>query len=604
MFKKILTILFLMFLLFISYSFKYKADNNDIKLVDKIYLIGTNFKYEEGLILTSSTLDMNKTGTYNVYYKDDNNNNYIEKVIVTTLDDLEKGLIISNNYLDMAFNNIDIIKIEKYEDDLYFLCYNQLYYYFMKISDNKISYSKELIRKTDGSISDFSIDKNEKRIVYVGTIYSYETAFNVLVGNLDLNLTFFKRRLISGANNDYGLYVTSVNGKTYIAGNTESDDGNFSHLKKGLDAFLIMINTNNLNILSYLDLGKVNNDSVTYLTSNDNYVYLFASYNNNLYLETDITRFNLDLEIQEVRSLPTSMVVTIISSAKSNDGIYFVFSTPTTIFKQCYKYQNDILSKISEDVNKIEIINDNIITTNDNNLIINNDNHIINYELDNDINDVIVVGNKIIYQNDNHLIIDEYDFILLENAKTYISNVQNINGILKINDISNTYYDINHFGIYHLDLIYDNKLYQAVLSKDIKVELNANISNNNIYNIGLFLNFNADAYLNNEKINNNYQINLPGTYEIKFIDVNGNEIKYHIIIENINYNIEEITPAANITNINKDQINKHNIKIEQTQTINNVADKDYNKSLWYILIPSSIILLGIAFYFTIGKRLI
>lgn len=599
MLKKIFAGIFVI-VSFILITSPFKAQNTEMMLKDKIYLIGTDVEYQNDLRLVSTNVDKNRTGTYFATYTDDKYN-YIEKIIITSLDELQKGIGETKLLLDKEVEEFDIMKGISYQNAIYLLCRNHYYYFVTKISD-RIEYSDELLRCTNGSITDITIDEEKEMLVYVGT-YSNDT-LDIYVGNMNLNLKTFKKRYIVGSDMDTGRYITSFNGVSYIAGETNSNDGIFSHDKNGSDTYVISLDSGNLQIKDYYDLGERNNETVSLFKRCGDYFYLIKSYSNDLYVETSITRFDIDFNELEKNYLPTCYPITIVNETSLGDTLYLNYKTIDQEKNQCYKYENNKLLKYAEDLDFITIDLNNIFTIDNDNLILNYNDNNISYQIESDISNLMVVGSKIIYLKDHHLKCFDYDYILSLDTKIDLTPLNDKTGKIKYLDDSITFINQNHFGNYPIRLHYETLLFDVIIKKDINVKLDTSIMNENTYTTGLLLTFNGLCNINGERIDSGYIINDVGRYKIDFEDVNHNITTYYINIENMELESINMMDNPKISSTNYQNINNDNLVINQEATANKIIEKNYNSSLWYILIPSSICLLGVTLYLTIGKKVL
>ena len=146
--------------------------------------------------------------------------------------------------------------------------------------------------------------------------------------------------------------------------------------------------------------------------------------------------------------------------------------------------------------------------------------------------------------------------------------------------------------------------FDLVFRKDIRVESNVLVADENYYSEGLILTFKGKAYLNNILIESGYVIEEKGDYELKIIGYNDETLIY-------NFSIIETKTSKNIfcgrnpsfeLNL-KEQENFNNLDINNKSLINNIVPDDYDNNIWYIIIPICTLLVSVSTFMFIGRKI-
>ena len=180
----------------------------------------------------------------------------------------------------------------------------------------------------------------------------------------------------------------------------------------------------------------------------------------------------------------------------------------------------------------------------------------------------------------------------------------NNNLIEEDNYLSILNFDIDTFGVYNLVFYYKFDFFDLVYSKDIFVDSNVVVDNDNYYNTGLILTFKGKAYLNDLIIESGYIINEEGEYNLKLIGHNDETKIFNFTVVNQQNNKKLIDSYdLNFTlKIEEEDIDEH-IKINHNAVINNIVSKDYDNNIWYIIIPICTLLVSVSTFTFIGRKI-
>lgn len=154
--------------------------------------------------------------------------------------------------------------------------------------------------------------------------------------------------------------------------------------------------------------------------------------------------------------------------------------------------------------------------------------------------------------------------------------------------------DYNCFGNYEITYYFDENL-NLMMVKPVKVESICQITENNIYDLGVTINHNGIAYLNNMRIESGYVINEEGTYLLEIEGKNNAKETINFEVRNLSLKgqIKEESELIINTKIEtkelKEEVLSYNIILneESSSKINNTWDFMYT-------IPA-LITLGVGF---------
>ncbi len=516
----------------------------------------------EGYFIIDSNVDLYHPGEYVVTYSDKEGNLKTREVVVIDQEQREYFQVKSqtiDTFLDYpmkleyveSFNSQQQLLIIKYLTDENT---NNCLVYMYILNNGEITKSVQLKYNVDMTIKDVLIDND--CFLITGTIYNtlyanYDVVFYVCNSS---GLQIYSKDL-GGTSSDIGYQIEKTKEAYIILGLTDSQDGIFKDNKKTNSFFIMTLDKQNFEViavqtepceLDFEQLTFLNVEEQLYLVyqSDDYTLKLVNISDSGKYLKTKFINFLEKVKLKKVYI--ENNLIHILNETGDNFQIGTINLQDG--YHECAKYpkngqyvtshSSDHLFRIltfDEDEYQLLLINSDyqlvynkilppILDKNSNIMMI--DNQIIE-----DIDDqekikihsinfisILSLGNTEIQEND---IYDNY--LLLINGKEVYHNVS------KSKDLINK----QQFGEYEVTYYFDGDL-DLVFSKKVLVMAEAGVVDQGTYDLGVVLKLNGEGYLNNQRIEQEYQINQPGHYEL---ELKGNNNQQTLI----NFDVKRIS---------------------------------------------------------------
>ena len=619
--KKLVCLMVLVFTFFIS-TIKLNASST-VDLTPIIclqYGDVSSYLKVDGFDIISSTVNPNILGKYEVIYSN-GEYNLKRDVIITS-----EEVLCNNGYINVKkdyawYNNESLLKAYDFDGERVLL--------FDKGDSLKLMINFQYTVNLDVSdIISFDLKKYNDCYYFTATFYSEVTTYDIYICKINDKGEITNERIISGKLVDIvsGIFISD---DIYLYGNTTSNNGDFFHNAKATDSFVIKLDSGSLEILKYYDFSVDYTDSILGMFNDKNPIVVQSCQVNGVnafkyfYLnKPDDFRYIITFHNNEVIDFKyNSKQGFLLNKSKNDNGQYEV---------TLYRINNDLVYRVvdnySDDFTKpleLYVANNfvSILYKSINIVSANSDYYYLRNVYQNGfINNVM--GE---YQ-------DESSFEFIENTNTVLSgNYQYIHTVIKCDDLgskdlqypnrikhptiyynddlleynydSKLNYDINLFGKYDLDYVYDTEDFELIISKKLDVMPYVNVNSGEIYNIGYILKFNGEAHLNDVLVNSNFELLDDGDYILTLTGKDAEKIEIEFKIRNQMNDIEDITientECSKEEKITNEYENKVNMEVTKNLT---VPRKDI--SLIYILIPASILLIEAVIYLVIRRHFV
>lgn len=609
--KKIIFVL-LMLCLALIFASQVKASSDNT--LDKLYIMPNDYLALEldGYKLLDE-IDLSRVGIYELRYIDNNNKIYQRTVEVISKEVLEEGFIeLSEDSIGKEDKIIKWVTSNIYLKEIK----NN---YSLVINNNNQEEIINVMATTSGNIVSCIYDEDNEVIYGCGNVYNPLTnSIDIMVFYYLINTHLFKKKTIGSIGFDEAIKMIYYDNNLYVVGTTTSSDGIFEHEQKGVDSFLLKVNTS-LFVEKYWDLGVTSDDTIKDFSIVDNKLIILYTYVVD-YLMNEL--IEIDLNLDNINIHPSGMFRMINKTIWNKE--YLLISEYDDYNKKylikLFKYSKlnglELIHTISKNsLNSMDLSNNNnnlILTVIGDQeleiLILSRCGKLIVKKLNIDYGDKVFLNdNKLIIEGDYtyHLTIDY--FILFDygmnnykdnyhpKAYTYLNNSPSDKSNITINN--------KVFGLHKLKYVFEGEMFDVVFSKDIWVDFECSVKNKNIYMPGMSIISNGDAVLNGEKIPNNYEINDVGLYTL--IVKGMNDLRtIHFEIKNVENDYVK-DQYEEIEFKNKELISSADqMKIINSQTENKAINKEYKTSLWVLMIPLGVSAISLSLYLMIGKRFI
>ncbi len=567
--KKYLCIFIFIFIIFVLSSNKIYA-NNETELIEEPIVCeinSSNFSdYDMNNMASFAGNIKNDTlGIYDIFYTDYSGKNYRRNVLILDRNTMNKGLAYIYPY-DYIEKNAQIgLNGDILEKDM------QTYKYINELDNSLQQYCHIYFEDQNESHTMAYAGINIKKIINIDNqgyvLYEYiesETKYSKIgVMIIDKNCIMLRNFIYQTNKSESAIDLIYLNNKLYVIFNTQSNTGICTRAQSFLSAAIMEINKTSLNPEK---INFISND-------NDAYVEKVNIYNDKIYLEMMFTGSSGTYYNTINKSYNGKMIVVynnnssyVLSSIPASyDNYELVFSANG--YYLCEKalpyHQIDInyvdmenannsytlaynLNQDTKNIKYVSFDNKLIIVENDDNFIIKiakieNKNiniyqyYNVNYKCDqikiynNEIYlfsfmDNIVITKLVIYNYqfiDNYQLIDNcIDSIKYEDMKIY-KNFQEVE-IEEKSDFSNL-----NFGKYNKKNIKEKNNLKVIYNSKVEVPLKINVNNDENYDIGSILKFNAKAYLNNEAIESGFILNNIGKYQLDILSENDDKQTFY-----------------------------------------------------------------------------
>lgn len=566
---KLFTLIFFILLIISCFSVKTYAYTEIPKypIIAEKDVANFNDFDETGALSYSGSVDLNQEGQYSLYYKDYNNKNISRDVIVASAENIQKGIAYTSEFTEIYKNKRIGLdgKIVKCDNESYFSYINQestKKYALISFNDSKDEYTQEY---EDIMIKDMIVYND---CAYV--LYEYKKTNLNKIGIMILNKYCEAIRLMNYTSNKeeeaIGLYSKKNN--MYIIFNTTSNTGVIERSESTKAGVLMEINT--------VSLRKENQIKIS--NNNDSYIIDFLSTDDKLYLLCSFSGTEGDYYNTYNRSYSGRMIVEFgnyisqiasISYEYDNDNIVLsengfyiiekdaynktyldiklnnykqVSATKTFSFKKdpntktitfgIYLDKLIIVENDADIICKVSIINEVDLS------LYNLSFYSINYHIDkiiSDQNDIylytyfdnIYVSKLYIFSynkkdvTDNTNKIKYEDIDIYTNFKKEEASKENIN-----------YQDLKYGSYQQKKLAYTGNV-KIIYNVKLNVPLKINIIDNQIYDINTRIYSNAKMYLNDMPIENGYNVDKVGKYQLIIYDASSKASTFNIEIRDL-----------------------------------------------------------------------
>lgn len=595
---------------FTNNTYLFASDYDSTKEIEKpLYVVqGSDINdliEYEGYQISSNNVNIYTPGKYIIEYKKDEMT-YKKNVIVVQKEDLVKGL---DNVKLVKSYDIETLFLYDQIEDYEVLSYRENDKTYLEINGHKIT----LFDGVYGQVKSVLFHNNE---FYIGgELFSNDSLNDIFIYKLSKDYRIIYKQVLSGAFyerfSDFGF----LNDKLIVCGDTNSSDELFKSSYTGVNSFVLSIDPSNGGVLDYVDLGTPSNDEITHVTFGSNITLCRSSYQFNTQTFSII---NID-ETFNINILQTSFldIRTIYDQKIINDKIYILFG----VYDRAL---NRTISKLllidNDEIRVIDSFEDPYYTAQS--LMVENDHVSILYVKYNR-NDKEISGYLVRKFDDDGMIcqskIDSSERIhtakFVSQTKFYLKYNEKIDifeqTVIKLKDESSNIiskHDEKHYttffindttisstidnletdvyGIKKVCSVFKTSKLDLVYSIDINILLISNIKEGEVFDLNTKVYFNGVGYLNNELIENEYELTKEGNYVLK---VKGNSDTYSYISFSVKSNSsdikEKITVSPYVSNI---QISKEIIedtKLESVSTSLTSANDVEKNNIAFILIP-------------------
>ncbi len=613
MIKKILTIIMFNIILILCFTtFKTFAASSTEIIPTLVISTGSNISLEvDEHQIAYSNVNFNKAGTYLVTYQ----HLTTKKEIIRTVKVIDNQDLINNGILDIeeqtiltAFN-YKIIKTVEIPNGYATLCCDDEWFYLIIQKNNKIN-KQQIVKKEQCALVDILYDEQSN------SIYGYGHYFNQRV--IDIYLFSFSvsgrlkmTTVTGGSKQDEICAWTILDDVIVIGGKTRSSDDIFEHTPAAEDSYILIYDKYSGDFIEYINLGMEGIDYISKLVFLDDLYAVMHYYYQNVPM-TKIVKINLTTKNKEEIHLTYFSQVESIDLKTDGENIYYLCKTNDNQTKVLTEYLYQITTDLKTSIIDQNIIDENKATS----ICVDFDNIIIVYKglRNNSLKIINTDEEKIVFNNikttqiyviDNivYLKLDDYNMIRYKLEYLSFKNKNNLFALSykkqflqEDQNLSFNNYNPEIFGIYDVQSGYHFNNYLIIYHDIVEVKPNFNICDNNIYQKGIVLEFNAEGYLNGKKIENKTSINEIGIYYLELVGYNTKSKYYKIEIVDINNQIKTIS-EINILGQDYEKNDQKFIDINNNYTEDLTIKTDTSKELWYIIIPILLFISSLFGYF-------
>lgn len=612
MFKKILLIIVISSLLLISQIWLNQVTADSSSLPSLVVNTGSNVGLElAGYKINYSNVNFNQAGTYFVKYLNIATNEEVTRTVkvINNQDLITNGILEITKTKQVKTSNYEVIKTIPIPKGYASLCCDDKMFYLV-IEQNLEINSYTIISKAKCSVADIIYDEQSKLIYGYGHYFN-QRLIDIFLCSYTINGKLKMMTVTGGIKQDEISDFIIVDDVIILCGKTRSADGIFEHNLSAEDSFIAVYDKISGDFIKYYNLGLEGIDYVSKMIFlEDLYVVIHYYYQN--VAMTKIVQIDLNYQTTKEVHLKHYQLITSIDLKTDGNDIYYLCKSYDENTKKVTEY----LYQLTTDL-KLTLIDeyagDGFKATS---ICANFDHIIITYQSDYNSAIRIVDTDEQLLVFDDAVGIKSYileNHIYLKNSKDEISIYQleylafketagfyqlfYQKQLIKPNeDLSFNDYNPLIFGNYNLRLGYQINNMVIIYQDQVRVQEAFNISNNNCYQKGIILEFNAEGYLNGEKILNKTMINEVGTYYLELVG-HLNETKYYQIeVVDISYDIPNFK-TVEITKQEIEQASNELLLVSNHPTENLAIKKDVSQELWLIIIPIVLFSGGVFLYF-------
>lgn len=569
--------------------------------------IDNSFLEKDDYII-SEEINWKDVGEFEINYFDSLNKTInATNIHITNLQNLETGYHYKKESIYSISSNIVVNKILTINENDYFIIGSidtkyypyqsqdeQMFSYISYYKDNVKQWQRVLNENRYGEVVDAQI--TNQGIALICNYDSISQAKNIIIYIITFNNKIIFEKELFGSANDIGKNIYFLNNYIYIVGMTNSNDNNF---KNNINASGYVVFVSKINIInSNIDTIFIGNNENNVLFNSEFYkgtIYLYMLIQGDGYFNNNTSNnyFKTIIEIDNQFNIGTWVDVNNLEVDEfSKLFIYnnYIFLSENNLYNNKLKFQifslrlnyvdefiiDEFKNATLLDYNFLEISNNLVISLierdvynlfNKKIILLDNELNIISIYVNQNIDLGTTISN--ISNCDNKLIIsfynkqqDKYEILLyynikvkkelirtskydLTNYKVYINNVETTK--VKLTDTA----PINAFGNYYDIYLYEYGNLKIYLKNEKYYFFKSNISNDEVFDKGIIINFNGVGYLNDKLIDQNYKINDAGKYILEVIGEGEKKI--------INFKIDEL--SLELDTIDLRQSHEDNIKI-------------------------------------------
>ncbi len=617
---KIIWGLMVVMFLFVYKIVPIKALNNQ-KMQPLVVLSGNVDKeclQVDGYFITSSNVDFEEPGKYEVTYKDYENKDWQRTVIVidnNTKEIFNHNVEEINTFLEYpmelewveSFNENKHLLIVKYLTDP---AKNKGHIYMYMIEDYQITKEVQLKYNVDMQVNDVLINGNI--FIITGTIYNTLTAnYDIVFYACRSDGFLLESKVFGGSEKDEAFKIIMNDNEYVLLGLTSSTDNIFQNNKKENSYFSILINQKDYQISKTQVFANDIDFRQTSFISDNEKMYLIYQLDNSIKL----INISLDGSILKTKTIKFTEDISLKYVYFQDEEIRVVLESDTKLiignisFDKGFEeqYLKDIQGKIITANNSYGLLSILYEEAKYHSLLVIDDkfqdiyyNNTINF-LDS-TSKIRLLHNQIIegLENEEKIKIHIMDYIKINTLdveqKQVVINGKTLNYIIE-SSIDST--NFNYYGKYDIAYYFEGD-YDFLINSTFQVPLECSIVDGGIYDIGTVLEMNAEGYLNDERITNYHIIEEPGHYELELVGAQDDctTISFEIRDLSIKTNIEpELQLELNFNiDILDAKIDDLDMKIITSDIDRKIENNEWE---WVYAIPLS---LGLLLTFIIIKK--
>lgn len=621
--KKIFKITFMLLVMILHQSLNVYAQDSEEEITKPMVMIQNNNNLDylnyEGYNIIATNLKENIPGNYTIKYQ----NNFTSEILVKNV------IVISDSNFHNNFTQVNILNEFLFFDEKIYLtkkvkenefiivtkieqivdeetCFDFNMYY---VKNGNIEWETNLMRECYGMVNKIVVEND---LIYVlAQEYFPLSGLDISFNIYDLQGKLKKCNYYSGLGTD-NITDFVIDDAYYLFGYSTSKTGDIIVKNQGEDGYILKVNKETFRFEETYDLGTEYNDRIleAYLIKNNFYIIQSYVYDNSV-PSIKIVKVNKNGKILEEKRIIGGYGQTYKYSYVDNDCLFVTITEGEKT--ETIKYDLDLKETIIDNFVHDQKLN--LLTC----VIKNNYIYYVYLEVNNDEAYMLRIFDMSIQEEycRNTFYLSDVDHIILNDDLTINTSYYEMMNEYKIYTIekeTNENYDIclnqviyefSTKSIYQVDLLnfgnYETLFYYEadnidfVYYKNIKVDSNVSIENNETYDINLQINFKGSGNLNGQKILSGYVISTPGEYTLELLGKDDIKEIYVFTVEEISQKIEE----ENATSI-KNPI-KSEISIEQTTTKNQLSinyenekkEGSVNPILWPLVIPCSLAMICI-----------
>lgn len=565
----------------------------------------------EGYEISYSNVNYKQAGIYFVKYMSLVTNEEVIRTVkvVNNEELLTNGILQIEKKSFIKLPNYTIIKTIIIPNGYVSLCSDEEYFYLVIEINNKVNTSK-VIAKEKCEIADLCYDEKSNLIFCYGHYFN-QRLIDIYLCSYRLDGKIEMMTVTGGRKQDIISDFLVLEDVIILGGNTCSTDGIFEHSGSAEDSFVAVYDKKSGDFIKYFNLGLDGIDYISKMVFLDClYVVLHYYYDGVAMMK--IVKINLEDGTKSEIHINHFQLVTSVALKTDGNQIYFLCQSYNEKEQKTIDYLYAITTKL-----QIILLDeyasvgykpadlcvefDHLMITYYNSAtagirVIGTDEKMINVN-ESLIEQSYVIGDKLYIINSNQ------ELIVYQLLHLSFKKMDNFNRLFyrhQLVDIdkeqSSCNYNPKIFGDYEaINYYYVNDLI-IIFYEQLQVSAEFNISNYNTYQKGITLEFNADGYLNGEKINSGTVIDCVGTYYLELVGYKNNSKYYQIEVIDLDYE----QPIIKSILIEKEKYNieeSSQVIINQHLTKNLAVKDDVSHELWYIIIPLVILISSLFWYF-------